>query len=98
MTRKQPSSTSMRTTPGRGDQLAHGLIVRGRADRPRSADMTGRNDYSAADWPAVRAEAARAHNERTASYLLGMPLLGDFLDEGLSMLGHSCDEFEIGRL
>ena len=58
----------------------------------------GRNDYSAADWPAVRVEAARAHNERTASYLLGMPLLGDFLEEGLSMLGYSCEEFEMGRL
>jgi hypothetical protein len=58
----------------------------------------GRDDYSATDWPTVRAEAARAHNERTASYLLGMPLLSDFLEEGLSMLGHSCEEFEIGRL
>jgi len=58
----------------------------------------GRNDYSAADWPTVRAEAARAHNERTAGYLLGIPLLGDFLEEGLSMLGRSCEEFEIGRL
>ena len=58
----------------------------------------GRNEYSASDWPAVRAEAARLHNERTASYLLGMPLLGDFLEEGLSMLGYSCEEFEIGRL
>jgi hypothetical protein len=58
----------------------------------------GRDDYSADDWPAVREEAARAHNERTASYLLGMPLLGDFLEEGLSMLGYSCQEFEMGRL
>lgn len=58
----------------------------------------GRNDYSESDWPTVRDEAARAHNERTASYLLGMPLLGDFLEEGLSMLGYSCEEFEIGRL
>ena len=58
----------------------------------------GRNDYSSADWPTVRAEAAREHNERTASYLLGMPLLSDFLEEGLSMLGYSCEEFEIGRL
>ena len=58
----------------------------------------GRNDYSSAEWPTVRAEAAREHNERTASYLLGMPLLSDFLEEGLSMLGHSCEEFEIGRL
>src|SRR3990170_9145335 len=58
----------------------------------------GRDDYSANDWAAVRQEAARAHNERTASYLLGMPLLGDFLEEGLSMLGYSCEEFEINRL
>lgn len=58
----------------------------------------GREDYSASDWVDVREEAARAHNERTASYLLGMPMLGDFLEEGLSMLGYSCEEFEIERL
>ncbi|MGO9848178.1 MAG: DUF3775 domain-containing protein [Methylocella sp.] len=58
----------------------------------------GRDDYSAADWPAVREEAARAHNQRTAEYLLGMPLVGDFLEEGLSMLGYSCEEYEIERL
>jgi hypothetical protein len=58
----------------------------------------GRDDYTASDWATVRDEAARAHNERTASYLLGIPMLGDFLEEGLSMLGHSCEEFEIGRL
>lgn len=58
----------------------------------------GRDDYEASDWPAVREEAARAHNQRTSSYLLGMPMLGDFLEEGLSMLGYSCEEFEIERL
>jgi len=58
----------------------------------------GRDDYSSSDWPTVREEAARAHNNRTASYLLGIPLLGDFLEEGLSMLGYSCEEFEIDRL
>ena len=58
----------------------------------------GRDDYSASDWAEVRAEASRAHNKRTANYLLGMPLLGDFLQEGLSMLGYSCEEFEINRL
>ena len=58
----------------------------------------GRDDYSAADWADVREEAARAHNERTASYLLGMPMLGDLLEEGISMLGYSCEEFEIERL
>jgi hypothetical protein len=58
----------------------------------------GRDDYSAADWAVVREEAVRAHNQRTAGYLLGMPLLGDFLEEGLSKLGHSCDDYEIERL
>jgi hypothetical protein len=58
----------------------------------------GRDDYAASEWPEVRAEAARAHNKRTAEYLLGTPLIGDFLEEGLSILGYSCEDFEIGRL
>ena len=58
----------------------------------------GREDYTADDWATVREEAARAHNARTAGYLLGMPMLGDFLEEGLSMLGYSCEDFEIDRL
>lgn len=58
----------------------------------------GRDDYTASDWPVVREEAARAHNERTAEYLLGTPMLGDFLEEGLALLGRSCEEFEAERL
>ena len=57
----------------------------------------GRDDYEASDWATVRDEAARSHNRRTSSYLLGMPLLADFLEEGLSMLGRSCDDFEQDR-
>jgi hypothetical protein len=59
----------------------------------------GRDDYTRGDWPGLREEAAGAHNRRrTATYLLGTPLLGDFLEEGLSMLGYSCAEFEMGHL
>ena len=58
----------------------------------------GRDGTGPGDWPDTRREAARAHNDRTASYLLGMPMLADFLEEGLSMLGLSCEEFELGRL
>lgn len=58
----------------------------------------GRDDYAAGDWQSVREEAAGEHNDRTAAYLLGMPLIGDFLEEGLSLLGYSCEEFETGRL
>jgi len=54
----------------------------------------GRGDGTVEDWDDLRAEAARAHNSRTARYLLGMPLLSDHLEEALSQLGRSTDEFE----
>ncbi|MCW5692728.1 MAG: DUF3775 domain-containing protein [Pseudolabrys sp.] len=58
----------------------------------------GRDDYTADDWSEIRAEAARAHNKRTARYLLGMPMLGDHLEEGLAQLGYSLEEYEMNRL
>jgi hypothetical protein len=78
------------------DDLGLGHEAFGLLDRDHAlvADL----GYSARDWLTVREEAARAHNERTANYLLGMPLVGDYLEEGLSMFGYSCEEFEIGRL
>lgn len=47
----------------------------------------GRDNCSASDWPALREEAAGAHNTRTADYLLGMSMASGFLEEGLSTLG-----------
>lgn len=58
----------------------------------------GRGDGTLDDWDELRAEALRAHNNRTASYLLGMPLLPDHLEDALSQLGLSCQEFEKGHL
>jgi hypothetical protein len=61
----------------------------------------GRDDNTIEDWPALRQEAARAHSARTthtANYLLGMPLVSDYLEEALSLFGHSCEDFEINRL
>ena len=39
----------------------------------------GRGDGDAGDWNELRAEAVCSHNKRTATYLLGMPLLSDYL-------------------
>ena len=52
----------------------------------------GRGDGTIEDWDGIRAEAARAHNKRTASYLLGMPMLGDYLNEAMAQFGLSCEE------
>jgi len=47
----------------------------------------GRGDGGLGEWRALRAEAARAHNQRTAAYLLGMPLLADYLGEAAAQFG-----------
>ena len=54
----------------------------------------GRGDGTIDDWTELRAEAERAHNNRTARYLLGLPLLADYLEAGLSEFDRSCGEFE----
>jgi hypothetical protein len=54
----------------------------------------GRGDGGIENWDELRAEAARAHNKRTASYVLGMPLLSDHLEEALSIFGYSAEGFE----
>ena len=58
----------------------------------------GRGDYGIAEWPEVRAEAAAAHNARTADYLLGLPMLSEFLEDALSDCGLSCEDEAMGRL
>ncbi len=53
-----------------------------------------RGDGEIENWDELRAEAARAHNKRTAAYLLGMPMLADHLEDALSKFGHSSEEVE----
>lgn len=48
----------------------------------------GRGDYDAAEFAEAAAEARR-RNYRATRYLLGMPMLGDWLEEGLEALGVS---------
>ncbi len=58
----------------------------------------GRGDGTALDWQEVRDTATEAHNGRTADYLIGTPLLGDYLEEALSMFGQSCQALESSHL
>jgi len=55
----------------------------------------GRGDGAIDDWDDLRAEAARAHNRRTASYLLGKPMLADHLEEALAQFECSCEDYPV---
>ena len=52
----------------------------------------GRGSYGPDEWESALEEAQRAHNRRTAEYLLGIPLLADYLAEGLAAFGESVEE------
>ena len=54
----------------------------------------GRGDGDLDNWNDLRSEASRAHNNRTASYLVETPMLADYLEEALSQFGMSPEEFE----
>lgn len=58
----------------------------------------GRGDYTSEDWQEARDQAREIPLKDRPRYLLGTPLLGDFLEEGLSELGYSCEDYEIERL
>jgi len=58
----------------------------------------GRGDGGLDDWHRLRALAGQEHNSRVATYLLGMPLLADYLEEALALFGGSCADFEEDRL
>jgi Protein of unknown function (DUF3775) len=73
-------------------------IVRG-LNRDEQVDLValtwlGRGDGELDEWDDLHEEAAYAHNRRTAEYVLGMPLLSDYLEEALAQFGHSAEEFE----
>ena len=56
----------------------------------------GRGDYDADSWPEALREAAESTIASVTDYLVGTPLLGDYLEEGASALGLSLEDFERG--
>jgi hypothetical protein len=57
----------------------------------------GRGDATIDEWDDLRAEAARAHNKRTASYLLSKPMLPGHLEDALDQFGLSCEDYDLGH-
>ncbi|GAB4238592.1 MAG: hypothetical protein Tsb0032_42920 [Kiloniellaceae bacterium] len=55
----------------------------------------GRGDFAAEEWQDALEAAADRKTGPTADYLLGMPLLGDLLEEGFVALGYSLEDYEV---
>jgi len=49
----------------------------------------GRGDFEREEWEAARTLARERHHAHSAKYLMGIPTLCDYLEEGLAVLGHS---------
>ena len=56
----------------------------------------GRGDYTKDDWDDALETARERHNGKEARYLMGTPLLADYLEEGASQLGYSREDLENG--
>lgn len=54
----------------------------------------GRGDFDRTEWPEARALARERQEKKASDYLLGMPTLSDYLEEGLATLGHTGVEDE----
>lgn len=57
----------------------------------------GRGDFSREEWDDARDQVASVRNRQMPGYLLGMPQLGDLLEEGLAAMGLSCADLESNR-
>ncbi len=56
----------------------------------------GRGDFTAEDWEEAISTARDAHNAKTtAGYLLGIPMLGDYLEEGLAAFDLNCEDVDL---
>jgi hypothetical protein len=58
--------------------------------------LLGRGDFE--EFDEAREQAEEVETATWQSYLLGTPLLGDYLEEGLAALDISCEDYEINRL
>lgn len=57
----------------------------------------GRGDFSADEWDDAMREARARREGPTSAYLIGLPLLSSYLENGLGEFGESCALFAADR-
>jgi hypothetical protein len=55
--------------------------------------LLGRGDFSLSEWAEARQAAADIGRERTARYVSEIPLVSDYLQDGLSQFGQSIEDY-----
>jgi len=58
----------------------------------------GRGDFDRAGWRDALRQAREIHNAAETEYLIGTPLLADYLEEAIAALGYSLEDYQKGRL
>jgi hypothetical protein len=53
----------------------------------------GRGDFTLAEWQTARRSAADIGRQRLPRYVLGIPMVSDYLDEALSQFGLSYEDY-----
>ena len=58
----------------------------------------GRGDFDRDEWRDALTQAREIHNESETAYLVSTPLLSDYLEAGLDLLGYSLANHQRDRL
>jgi hypothetical protein len=58
----------------------------------------GRGDFDGSEWDDALAEAQQTANAREPAYIMGTPLVSDYLEEGLAAFDLSCVDFDSKNL
>jgi hypothetical protein len=70
-----------------GEELLGAINALNEEERIRLVALAwlGRGTYSKEEWKEAVETARSQHSRRAGEYLLGLPLLGDYLEDGLAM-------------
>lgn len=79
-----------------GDELKDAINILNDDQRDEIVALmwVGRGDYTGEEWRDALEAARKRRNGREAPYLMGTPLLGDYLAEGAIALGYSAGDLE----
>jgi hypothetical protein len=83
-----------------GEQLAKTITALNDDEREELVALLwiGRGDFDKTEWPQALAQAHSELDRPAADYLMGEPLLGDFLEEAISELGYSLEDYKEGHI